>query len=72
MIGSPPKAMKAKFPKIATFDAAFAKSRSVDSVVKVLTNGVGKGDEMKSFKAILSNDERKAVATYVIELASKH
>lgn len=71
VLGTPPKAMKAKFPKIATFDAAFGASRSEDSVVKVLTKGVGKGDEMKSFKGILSNDEMKAVAKYVEELGKK-
>src|SRR5450756_2326574 len=37
--GTPPKAMAAKFPKIAAFDAAFFAKRSDDSVVKVLTNG---------------------------------
>ena len=71
VLGTAPKAMKAKFPKIATFDAAFIASRSEDSIVKVLTKGVGKGDEMKSFKDLLKHDEMKAVAKHVIELGKK-
>ena len=71
VLGTAPKAMKAKFPKIATFDAAFIASRSKDSIVKVLTKGVGKGEEMKSFKDMLKHDEMEAVAKYVIELGKK-
>ena len=69
VLGTPPKTMKAKFPKIATFDAEFIAKHSVDSIVKVLTKG--KNDDMKSFKDKLSADEMKAVAEYVAELASK-
>lgn len=69
VLGTPPKTMKAKFPKIATFDAEFIAKHSVDSMVKVLTKG--KNDDMKSFKDKLSADEIKAVAEYVNELASK-
>ena len=69
VLGTPPKTMKAKFPKIATFDAEFITKHSVDSIVKVLTKG--KNDDMKSFKDKLSADEMKAVAEYVAELASK-
>lgn len=71
VIGTPPKTMKTKFPKIATFDAAFLVGRSEDSVVKVLNKGVGKAEDMKSFKDKLSKDEMEAVAKYVIELAKK-
>ena len=69
VLGTPPKTMKAKFPKIATFDAEFIAKHSVDSIVKVLTKG--KNDDMKSFKDKLSAEEMKAVAEYVGELASK-
>ncbi len=69
VIGTPPKTMKAKFPKIATFDADFVSKHSVDSIVKVLTKG--KNEDMKSFKDKLSADEMKAVAEYVTELGSK-
>jgi len=69
--GTPPKTMKEKFPKIATFDEAFIAKRSDDSVVKVLMKGVGKAEDMKSFKDKLSPDEMAAVAKYVRELASK-
>src|SRR5665647_873725 len=71
VLGTAPKAMKAKFPKIATFDAAFIASRSEDSIVKVLTKGVGKAEDMKSFKDKLSHEEMKAVAKHVIELGKK-
>ncbi|MGH7619847.1 MAG: c-type cytochrome [Gemmatimonadaceae bacterium] len=69
--GTPPKTMKEKFPKIATFDEAFAAKRTDDSVVKVLNKGVGKAEDMKSFKDKLSPDEMAAVAKYVRELALK-
>lgn len=69
--GTPPKTMKEKFPKIATFDAEFITKRSDDSVVKVLMKGVGKAEDMKSFKDKLSPQEMAAVAKYVRELAEK-
>ena len=69
VLGTPPKTMKAKFPKIATFDAEFISKHSVDSIVKVLTKG--KNEDMKSFKDKLSPVEMKAVAEYVTELGSK-
>jgi len=69
VIGTPPKNMKAKYPKIATFNAEFIAKRSDDSVVKVLMSG--KSEDMKSFKDRLSPDEMKAVAKYVRELAEK-
>lgn len=69
VLGTPPKTMKAKFAKIATFDAEFITKHSTDSIVKILTKG--KNEDMKSFKDKLSPDEMKAVAEYVTELASK-
>lgn len=69
VIGTPPKTMKAKFPKIATFDAAFVTSHSEDSIVKILVKG--KGEDMKSFKDSLSTEEMTAVAKYVRELGQK-
>ena len=69
--GIPPKTMKEKFSKIATFNAEFIAKRSDDSVVKVLMKGVGKAEDMKSFKDKLSPEEMAAVAKYVRELASK-
>lgn len=69
--GIPPKTMKEKFPKIATFDDVFVSKRSDDSVVKVLMKGVGKAEDMKSFKDKLSPEEMAAVAKYVRELGLK-
>ena len=67
--GVPPKTMKAKYPKIATFDAEFFAKRSDDSVVTVLTKG--KGDDMKSFKSKLTHDQMVAVAAYIREFVPK-
>ena len=67
--GTPPKTMKAKFPKIATFDSSFVTKHSADSIVTVLTKG--KNDDMKSFKDKLSPDQMMEVAKYVRELGSK-
>lgn len=71
VIGIPPKTMKAKYSKIASFDAAFLVGRNEDSVEKVLTRGAAKSDDMKPFKDKMSKDEIGAVAKYVIELAKK-
>lgn len=67
--GVPPHAMQVKYDNIATFNAAFIRRRSVDSLVRILTNG--KGDNMKPFKGKLSKDEMTAVAAYVRELAER-
>jgi mono/diheme cytochrome c family protein len=67
--GLPPKTMKAKFPKIFTFDATFVTSHSEDSIVKVLTRG--KDEDMVSFKDKLTPDQMKIVAKYVRALGSK-
>ncbi len=61
--GIPPKTMKAKYPKIATFDAEFFAKRSDDSVVTVLTNG--KNENMKSFKSKMSRAQMYEVAAYI-------
>lgn len=67
--GVPPKTMKEKFPKIATFDAEFFTKRSDDSVVTVLTRG--KNEDMKSFKDKLSHSEMVAVAAYIRSFVQK-
>ena len=67
--GVPPKAMKTKFEKLVTFDAAFVEKHSVDSIAKVLVKG--KGEDMKSFKDKMTAEQLTAVAQYVHELASK-
>ncbi|HMA19316.1 MAG TPA: cytochrome c [Gemmatimonadaceae bacterium] len=61
--GIPPKTMKAKFPKIATFDAAFFQKHSQDSIVTVLTKG--KNEDMKSFKEKLTHEQMEEVAKYI-------
>ena len=67
--GTPPKAMKTKFEKIATFDAAFVEKHSVDSIAKVLAKG--KNEDMTSFKAKMTPAQMTAVAQYVHDLALK-
>jgi len=69
VIGTPPKTMKAKYPKIATFNAEFMADHSEDSIVKVLTKG--NNEDMKSFKDKMTPAEMAAVAKYVRQLASK-
>jgi len=69
VLGVPPRTMKAKFPKIVTFDAAFFAKRSDDSVVTVLTKG--KNEDMKSFKDKLSHAQMVAVAAYIKSLGKK-
>ena len=67
--GTPPKAMKTKFPKIVTFDAEFFAKRSDDSVVSVLSKG--KNDDMKSFKDKMSAEQMVLVARYIRGMAAK-
>jgi mono/diheme cytochrome c family protein len=69
VIGIAPKAMKAKFPKIATFNEEFFDKRSPDSVVAILTKG--KGQDMKSFKGKLSIAQMVAVASYIRSFGTK-
>ena len=67
--GTPPKTMKEKYNKIATFDSAFVAQHSQDSIVKVLTKG--KNEDMKSFKEKLTPEQMVEVAKYVRELQVK-
>jgi mono/diheme cytochrome c family protein len=67
--GVPPKTMKVKYPKIATFDAEFFAKRSDDSLVTVMAKG--RGDDMKSFKEKLSHDQMVAIAAYIRSFAPK-
>ena len=69
--GVPPKAIKAKFPKVQTLDAAFLEKVTDDSMVTVMVKGVGKAEDMKSFKDKLKPDEMAAIANYVRELVTK-
>ena len=68
--GVAPKTMKAKYPKIATFDSAFFAKRTDDSIVTVLTKG--KNDDMKSFKEKMTHDQMVAVAAYIRSFAMKN
>lgn len=65
--GVPPKTMKTKYPKIATFNAEFFDKHSTDSVVTILTKG--KTEDMKSFKGKLTHDQMVAVDAYIRSLA---
>lgn len=67
--GIPPKTMKAKFPKIATFDADFFTKHTQDSIVTILTKG--KNEDMKSFKDKLSHDQMEEVAKYMRTFVAK-
>ena len=67
--GIPPKTMKAKYPKIATFDSAFFVKHSQDSIVTIMTKG--KSQDMKSFKDKLSHEEMENVAKYIKTFATK-
>jgi mono/diheme cytochrome c family protein len=61
--GIAPKAMKTKFPKIATFNEEFFNKRSGDSVVTILMKG--KNQDMTSFKGKLSTAQMVSVAAYI-------
>lgn len=64
VIGVPPKRALDQYKKIATFkDSAFFATRADDSLVAVITKGIGK--DMKPFKDKLSKDEIIAVAKYI-------
>lgn len=65
--GVPTKSIKAAFPAIPTFNAAFAGSHTPDSIATVLTHG--KSTDMPSFKGKLTHDQMMAVAGYVKTLA---
>ena len=61
--GKPTKSATTQYKKIPTLDLAFLAARSDDSLVAVLTKGVGK--DMKSFKEKLTPEEMRAVAQYL-------
>ena len=67
--GIAPKTMKAKYPKIATFDEAFFDKHTPDSIVVILSKG--KGEDMKSFKDKLSTAQMVAVASYIRTFGTK-
>lgn len=68
--GKPTGMARSAYPKIPTFaDSAFMARISDDSVVAVLTRGVGK--DMKSFKGKLTPEEMRAVARYVRTLSAR-
>jgi cytochrome c oxidase cbb3-type subunit III len=70
VIGKPTGMARHQFPKIPTLaDSAFMAGISEDSIVAVITRGVGK--DMKSFKGKLTSDEMKAVARYVRTLSGR-
>jgi mono/diheme cytochrome c family protein len=69
--GVPPKAIKEKFPKVQMLDDVFLAKVGDDSLVKVMTRGVGKAEDMKSFKDKLTPAEMAAVAKYVRETFGK-
>jgi mono/diheme cytochrome c family protein len=65
--GVPPKTMKAKYEKIATFNAEFFDKHTTDSVVTIMTKG--KGEDMKSFKDKLTHEQMVAIDAYIRSLA---
>ena len=66
--GAPTNQAKREHPDIRALDAQFLGKLSMDSVVAVITNGFGKGDEMKPFKKKMTAQEIEAVARYVKEV----
>lgn len=69
VLGTPPKAIREQYPKVATFDATFIAKHSEDSIVTILTKG--KGEDMKPFKGKLTPAEMVAIARYVHDLATR-
>jgi mono/diheme cytochrome c family protein len=68
--GVPPERERAKYKKLRTLgDSGFVARLSVDSIVKIVTNGIDK--DMKPFKDKLTPDEIHAAAGYIKELAEK-
>lgn len=66
--GVPPKAIKEKFPKVQMLDDVFLSKVNDDSLVKIMIKGVGKAEDMKSFKDKLTPAEMAAVAKYIREI----
>ena len=69
--GVPPKAIKEKFPKVQLLDDVFLAKVNNDSLIKVMTKGVGKAEDMKSFKDKLTPAEMTAVAKYIRDTFGK-
>lgn len=68
--GVPLERQRAKYKKLKSLgDSGFVSNLSQDSIVTILTNGIDKN--MKSFKEKLSEEEMRAVARYIKELAAK-
>ena len=67
--GTPSAQIRVVYKRIPSLaDPAFQAARSDDSLVAVVTNGVGK--DMKPFKGKLSHEETVAVVKYVRGLAA--
>lgn len=60
--------MFARVPTLS--DSAFLAGRSQDSIVAVLTQGVGDGNDMPSFKGRLTHDQMVAVERYLRTLST--
>jgi mono/diheme cytochrome c family protein len=67
--GTPPKAIKEKFPKVQILDDVFLAKVNDDSLVRIMTTGVGKAEDMVSFKSKMTPAEMAAVAKYIREFA---
>ena len=61
--GSPTKQALRETPKIRALDPEFLGKIPEDSLIAVVTNGLGK--DMKPFKAKLTQEEIQAIARYV-------
>lgn len=60
--------MFARVPTLS--DSAFLAGRSQDSIVAVLTQGVGDGNDMPSFNGRLTHDQMVAVERYLRTLST--
>jgi mono/diheme cytochrome c family protein len=68
--GAPPARAREQYQKIKTLGQdGFVSQLSVDSIVTILKNGIGK--DMKSFSGKLNEVQMRAVAVYIKELAEK-
>lgn len=70
LTGKPTDFARRTFARVPTIsDSAFLAARSQDSIVAVLTHGVGDGNDMASFKSRLTHDQMVAVARFVRTLS---
>ena len=67
LTGTPPQQMLRIYSTLAPLDSAFLASRSQDSVVAVLRDGMG---QMKGYKEKLTPEQLGAVARYVRSFAA--